>query len=148
MMESRHVVFGWEGNCQMTAVMDPEWAAVERAAPRPLSSAAEELARLREMYVFAEGQPVAEFLAGCPHVVAKLLEARPRIDRAWGARVTVVLDVVVDYEDLLNNFLFGFIETEQSFGDAMATMRRFDREWWTENGRDIFPRVIFDVRPA
>jgi hypothetical protein len=104
------------------------------------------LDRLREIYVFTEGHPIEEFLASSPKVVAKLLEARPHVDEIWGKNASVVLDLFLEYDDLLENHMFAYVETSEPFANGMASLNRFDQEYWNKSDRDVFPHLIFDIR--
>lgn len=97
-------------------------------------------------YSFREPEAVVDFLAACPHVVPLLIEARPVIDRHFGAETPVVLEVVPDREsgDEEDNEVFALIQTGLPHGEAMPRLDRFD-EWWLTNVGRALNRLEFGL---
>lgn len=100
-----------------------------------------DLNRLAEHYEFREPDAVIAFVRAHPKVVAPLLEAVDVVPRFFGAGTPLVLEVERDREVDDRFDLFALIRTDKGVDAALASLYRFQHEWWF----DALPRVATEL---
>ena len=100
---------------------------------------------LGERYVYRDQEAVQAYLGEHPHLANVLREAEPEIVRHFDEAATVALDVFVDPDTIGEQILFGYIRTRLPPRDAVATLRRFDRESWIERSAPVRDELEFNI---
>lgn len=89
-----------------------------------------ELDRLVEHYEFRGSDAVIDFVRAHPEVVGPLLEAVDVVPRYFGVGTPLVLEVERDREIDDRSDLFALIRTDKGVDAALASLYRFQDDWW------------------
>lgn len=96
-----------------------------------------DLDRLATHYEFRNPDAVIAFVHAHPEVISPLLDAVKVVPRYFGAGTPLVLEVERDREVDDRSDLFALIRTDEGVDAALASLYRFQHEWWL----DALPRV-------
>jgi hypothetical protein len=101
--------------------------------------------RLAKHYSFRDPEAVAAFVREHPEVVAPLLEAVAVVPRYFGPGKELVLEVERDREARDHRQLFALIQTDQDVDAALASLERFEWEWWLDALPRAEPHLIYHI---
>ncbi len=107
-----------------------------------------DLDRLAEYYAFRDPAAVTGFVRDHPEVIGPLLEAVEVVPRYFGPDVPLVLEVVRDPEAHDHTQLFALIQTRLDGEAALASLDRFDDEWWLDALQRANRNLIFSLEYA
>jgi len=89
------------------------------------------LSLVEQRYVLRRRNEVIGFIETYPFLVPLLLEAYDKIVQHFGPS-PVFLEVVTDPEAIGDRQLVAFIRTDLDPIEALASLDRFDKNWWLE----------------
>lgn len=89
------------------------------------------LAKLEQSFTFRQPEQVIEFLGNNPNLITILLEAKPILEKFFGAGVDVTLEIVPDPEAPDYSQLYGYIHTgDLSPEEAFERLNAMDDAWF------------------
>ena len=115
--------------------------------PTPQSLQAD-IDRLAGLYELRDPTAVAGFVRRHPEVSGPLLEATRVVPRYFGRGTRLVLEVERDRDAPEHEHLFALIQTNQDVDAALASLDRFNTEWWLDALRPVATKVIFGLEYA
>ena len=100
---------------------------------------------LERFYAIRGPEEIAEFFDTHPLFAPLLIEARSELEKHFGSKSTVALQVAHDPEwrGLVN--LFGYIITSLNPEEAGKRLRQFDREWFLKQDNAVLEILNFDL---
>ncbi len=94
-----------------------------------------QLRLLEQIYIFRGPEEVSRFLCAYQFLIPLLLEARTKIAEHFEPYPPVFLEVMVDPDAIDDHQLVAFIQANLEPAEALASLDRFDKDWWLEASR-------------
>lgn len=87
---------------------------------------------LARSYEFRDPDAIVAFLHAHPEVIPPLVEAVEVVPRYFGTDTPLALEVERDREAVDHIELFALIQTDLDVDPALASLHRFNYEWWLD----------------
>ena len=103
---------------------------------------------LERIYSLRNAAAVRRFLRAHPQLLEVLLEAYIHLQRYFGSKPQVTLEVVSDPEVEGLEELFAYILTDLPVDEAMARLDKLDQEWFLDQLDRVDGRLNFNLEFA
>jgi hypothetical protein len=111
----------------------------------PAAATQADIDRLADHYTFRDAEAVVGFVRDHPAVVSPLLEAVEVVPRYFGPGKELVLEVERDRDTRDHRQLFALVQTDQDVDAALASLDRFEWEWWLDALPRAAPHLIYHI---
>lgn len=101
---------------------------------------------LEELYSWEDDVGVRRLLVEHPEVYDPLLHAARLVPKFFGEGARLSLDIEHDLDGNEPPRLWATIHTAQSPTEALATLDRFDEEWWLDVMPSVHRHLSFGLR--
>ena len=101
--------------------------------------------RLAALYEFRNPTAIADFVRDYPAVIGLLLEAADVVPRYFGPGTRLALDLERDRDAPDHVQLFALIQTDQDVAVALASLDRFNAEWWLDALQPVASKLVFGL---